>query len=48
MYGGLTMLSVTSAKSDKRQSLNMRKCNIRKTSLKCEERSLNIVKTGTN
>ena len=41
------MLGVTSGKSNKRQSLNMKKCNIRKTSLKCEERSLNIVKTGT-
>ena len=47
-YGGLIMLSVTSAKSDKRPFLNVKKWNIGKIALKCEEWSLKIVENGPN
>ena len=44
--GGLTMLSVTSVKSDKRPFFNMKKWNSGKTALKCEEWRLKVVKSG--
>ena len=42
--GGLTMLTVTSVKSDKRPFLNVKKWNSGKTALKCEEWRLKVVK----
>ena len=44
--GGLTMLSVTSVKSDKRPFLNVKKWNRGKTALKCDEWRLKVVENG--